>query len=36
MDFLFKMKEMVVNTLGTADYFGTVRQYVTDVVRQAY
>lgn len=30
MDFLFKMKEMVVNTLSTADYFGTVRQYVTE------
>ena len=30
MEFLFKMKEMAINTLDKANYFATVRQYVTE------
>jgi len=30
MEFLFKMKEMAIDTLDKANYFGTVRQYVTE------
>lgn len=30
MDFLFKMREMAINTLGKADHFGAVRQYVIE------